>query len=431
MEKEKDKIASGAGMIASGAGMIAGGAGMVAGGAGMVAGGAGMVAGGAEAIGRGAAGVARRQPSKYEDAAGLQEEAAAGLPGEADGGREAGPDCTGFPVKHVAPEWVEKSPLVHRGSRRSFSHDYCSPSRYHITATTAPGSLPLSLLPAVSQAHLKAGEVIAPILSELGIMVMKELEDINKFHPEMRVRKFVVMPDHIHFILHVEQRLKRMLGSELAGFFGACSKHQQRIAGLPDLKTLFQPFNDRIIYSREQLDKAERYIEDNPRRAIIKRQNGELFRRYLHLNIADHEYAAYGNIFLLRYYYLLPIRIHRRWSAAQFSEYEASCLREISAGAVPISPFIHPAEKRIRDKALAQGSAIIEITDSGIESRFTPQGERFRLCSEGRLLLLAPWQHNAGRRPKSGYTEFHDMNDMALAISKLQPDSRISIIGGC
>ena len=267
MEKEKDKIASGAGMIASGAGMIAGGA--------------GMVAGGAEAIGRGAAGVARRQPSKYEDAAGLQEEAAAGLPGEADGGREAGPDCTGFPVKHVAPEWVEKSPLVHRGSRRSFSHDYCSPSRYHITATTAPGSLPLSLLPAVSQAHLKAGEVIAPILSELGIMVMKELEDINKFHPEMRVRKFVVMPDHIHFILHVEQRLKRMLGSELAGFFGACSKHQQRIAGLPDLKTLFQPFNDRIIYSREQLDKAERYIEDNPRRAIIKRQNGELFRRYL------------------------------------------------------------------------------------------------------------------------------------------------------
>lgn len=60
--------------------------------------------------------------------------------------------------------------------------------------------------------------------------------------------------------------------------------------------------------AKEQLDRAIKYVEDNPRRYILKKRNPELFKRYLHLNIAGHEYAAFGNIFLLRELYLLPVR---------------------------------------------------------------------------------------------------------------------------
>lgn len=71
----------------------------------------------------------------------------------------------------------------------------------------------------------------------------------------MRILRFVIMPDHIHIVLQVAARLKRMLGSELAGFFDACSKASSRLQELTEVKTLFATFHDRVILSHEQLDR--------------------------------------------------------------------------------------------------------------------------------------------------------------------------------
>ena len=191
------------------------------------------------------------------------------------------------------------------------------------------------------------------------------------------------------------------------------------------MQTLFSPFNDRIIYNYTQLDRAIKYVGDNPRRLIIKREFPDLFKRYLHLEIAGHEYAAYGNIFLLRGIYLLPVRIHRKWSEEEFRDYEEKCRLEISKGAIPISPAIHKAEKKIIKMALDSGSRVILLTDQGFEARFKPKGRNFDLCAEGRLLLLAPWPENFGRKSTSGYTEFHKMNDLAQAISSIPAGSRL------
>ena len=168
-------------------------------------------------------------------------------------------------------------------------------------------------------------------------------------------------------------------------------------------------------------------MEDNPRRRLIKQSNPNLFKRYLHLKIGDREYAAYGNIFLLKEINLLPVRIHRRWSEDEFRNYHDSCVKAIDNDAVVISPFIHPAEKRIRDYAMSTGAPLIILQDTGFEERFTPKGERFRLCSEGLLLLLAPWPENSGKS-NSGYREFHNMNDMAAAIATMPADTRTSIL---
>jgi len=304
--------------------------------------------------------------------------------------------------------------------------------------------------------------MIMPKHTELGERIAQEIKNIPVHHKEMRILRFVVMPEHIHFVLHVKERLTRKLGSELAGFFGACSKHNRQILSNPQstintysdpsrqstiknssdipsyldsnqpdepslLTSLFEPFHDRIIMDYEQLDRAIRYVEDNPRRRLIKQSNPNLFKRYLHLKIGDREYAAYGNIFLLKEINLLPVRIHRRWSEDEFRNYHDSCVKAIDNDAVVISPFIHPAEKRIRDYAMSTGAPLIILQDTGFEERFTPKGERFRLCSEGLLLLLAPWPENSGKS-NSGYREFHNMNDMAAAIATMPADTRTSIL---
>ena len=130
--------------------------------------------------------------------------------------------------------------------------------------------------------------------------------------------------------------------------------------------------------SYNQLEKAIQYVQDNPRRAIIKRARPDLFKRYLHLEIGNHEYAAFGNIFLLRHFNLLPVRIHRRWSEEEFEQYHKDCMQKIQNGAIPISPFIHDAEKRIMRATMDLGYPLIKLTDCGFEDRFKPRGGGFR-----------------------------------------------------
>lgn len=333
---------------------------------------------------------------------------------------------SGFPSRNNPPPGIELSPLSHRSSRRAYFHDYRAPGFYHLTATVHPGSAPLSIITSPPPETEISGMII-PTHTPLGEKIKSEILSISRFHPEMRILRFVIMPDHLHIVLHVQKRLRRKLGSELAGFFGACSKHNTSFASLTEFKTLFQPFHDQILFDSNQVDRAIKYVEDNPRRLLLKRKNPDLFRRYLHLVISDHEYAAYGNIFLLKEIYLLPIRIHRRWTDTQVNEYTKKCLSEIEQGAVPISPFIHPAEKAIMNKAIETGARIIKLSDQGFEARFKPKGRDFDLCSEGRLLLLAPWPANYGRKSTAGYHEFHTMNDLAMAIATLPSSTRFCI----
>ncbi len=331
----------------------------------------------------------------------------------------------GFPARNNAPEF-KREPDKSR-PRRAWFHDYCAPAYYHITATTIEGSPLLSTLPVGAVSALQKEALIYPVLSELGKKIETELLSISSFHPEIRLLQYVIMPDHIHFALHVKEHLKKMLGYELAGFFGACSRHYNRIYSLPEFKSLFSTFHDRLIFNYSQLEKVMAYIRDNPRRAIIKRNNPALFRRYLHLNVGNQEYAAFGNIFLLRHYNLMPVRIHRRWSNAEFAVYEDECMRKVSHGAILVSPFIHPAEKKIMRQTLEMGGSVIRLTDCGFEDRFKPRGKDFEICSEGRLLLMAPWPQNVGRKSTAGYKEFHTMNDLAAAIASMPPEIRLTL----
>lgn len=348
----------------------------------------------------------------------------------------------GFPKYRPLPEGVKGKERNPRTARRAFFHDYCAPGHYLITATEilpadraeAEASctshiMPLCTIPFENaEENLRQGSV-SPILSPLGQAIEAEILSIPSFHPEMEILRYAIMPDHIHIVLWVKRRIKRKLGRELAPFFGACSKHFTRLIGSDTLFTLFYPFHDRIIFDQLQLDRSTRYVDDNPRRYLIKKLHPDLFRRYLHLEIGEREYAGYGNIFLLRQPYLLQVRIHRRWSENEFEDYNNFCMAEIDKGAIPVSPAIHPAEKKIMRYAIDSGSSVIFLTDQGFEERFKPKGERFDLCAEGRLLLLAPWPENIGRKSTSGYKEFHSMNDMAKELVELPANTRLILKG--
>jgi hypothetical protein len=138
------------------------------------------------------------------------------------------------------------------------------------------------------------------------------------------------------------------------------------------------------------------------------------------------EFAAYGNIFLLRDYDRLPVMIHRADSpeahaanARQWMEYAAN-------RGVLISPFISPAEKEIRRAAIAAGGCIIHLQNEGFEPRFKPAKADFELCSQGRLLILAPWPDNL-RRCKVSRSQALAMNALAANLASLPPSAPLSL----
>lgn len=309
---------------------------------------------------------------------------------------------------------------------RAPHHDYTARGFYFITATAYPYVPPLSFI-RDSGPELRKGEMIIPVNTDLGDIIDTELRNLSHYHPELKIMRYVIMPDHIHFVVQILDKLSRPLGSELAGFFASCSKGFARLTNQSEVTTLFQPFDDIIIRDYPQLDKTIKYIEENPRRYLIKKKYPELFKTYLNVKIAEYEFAAYGNIFLLKAPQLLPIRIHRRWSEEEFSEYKTLCRRKIADGAIPVTPAIHKVEKEIVNLAVEMGREIILLRDRGFKERFKPQGRQFDLCAAGRLLLLAPWSENLSRRSKSGYTEFHKMNDLATFISSLSAETRFSL----
>lgn len=278
----------------------------------------------------------------------------------------------------------------------------------------------------------RTGKILPKVeYTSLGRIVAEKIMSMPIFTPQLEIVKYVVMPDHLHILIHIKTRLERHLGKIIGGFMGGCTTAARKGRLIRAEASLFtEKFHDRLVSRIGQMKCLKNYIADNPRRLLIKREHPDLFKKYLHLRIGEREYAAYGNIFLLRHFDLFPVRIHRRWSESEFDSYEAECFARIDNGAVAVSPFIHTREKRIRDKAIESGGSLIIIRDMGFEERFSPKGLLFRLCEEGRLLLLAPWQENTGRNSDAGSREFHSMNDMAKEISSLSGDVRMEIVNG-
>ncbi|MDE7116675.1 MAG: hypothetical protein K2O56_09665 [Muribaculaceae bacterium] len=292
----------------------------------------------------------------------------------------------------------------------------------------AAGERGASFVPAGGAAGTGA---LMPVIeySDLGCIIRDKIETMPDYTPQLEIVRYVVMPDHLHILIRIKSTLERHLGRVVGGFMGGCTTVARKAGLIAREDSLFtEKFHDRIVCRAGQIARLVNYINDNPRRLLIKRMHPELFRRYLHIRIGEREYAAYGNIFLLKHFDLLPVRIHRRWSPGEFDEYERGCMAQIENGAVPVSPFIHRREKVIRDKTVDCGGSLIIIRDTGFEERFKPQGREFEMCASGRLLLLVPWNDNTGRRSTAGSREFHSMNDMALEISKLPANIRMAIV---
>jgi len=299
--------------------------------------------------------------------------------------------------------------------RRCVGHDYQERQIYMITMVTEGRKPLLCHLEGRSDAQPGSADEPRVVLSALGQRVEQCWYEISDHYPQITLLAFQMMPDHFHGILFVQDHLDRPLGKVLLGFKQGCNKafralvpsvavsQQQkrlRLDGKDDRTQgmLFaRGYNDKLLLQAGQLQRWHDYIADNPRRLLMKREHPDLFRVQRDLLVAGFSFSAIGNRFLLQRPVLLQVQCSRRLSDAEIESTVRHYLAAASQGAVLVSPSISRGEKAVMRAAFNHGYPLILLQENGLTDLAKPGGKRMEACAEGRLLILAPWDHHNER----------------------------------
>lgn len=322
--------------------------------------------------------------------------------------------------------------------QRCWGWDYKSPCIYQITIALADRrSMAIGRLVIDSDGEGDPIQVEAHVeLTAAGRAVEAEWRRMGEFTPAIRPLEIQVMPDHIHGILRVTERLARPLGQILAGFKTGSSK---AATGKPGFWS--EGFQDTILFHEGQLDSMFTYLRDNPRRLAVKRLYRKFFtvKRDLAVEVgltpsqqnnrgglALH-FQAIGNEALLKSPMIFQVQCSRAYLAykrvakpggglkiardeagrpivelktPEFDEKLKMLLSMAEKGAVLMSPCISDGEREIARRAMEANAKLITLSNKGFSPLFKPSGRAFDSASEGRLLMLAPagWPYCPGEK---------------------------------
>lgn len=369
--------------------------------------------------------------------------------------------------------------IQHNQHRRAEWQDYSGTGLYMITLCIE-GRHPLfGHLEGIISA--KRGQTDFPhiVLSPLGRAVLEgELPKIHRFYPQIEVWQVAMMPDHLHLLLYVAEPLPqgKRLGDIIRSFKGGCSRAWwgsraaqetalkstgTTAAPVPSLSSAVKPsppvpslsgalkpsppvpalssavkpspqraslfeagYHDRIIKRPGMLDIIKRYMNDNPLRALMRRQLPHLMERRLHLHIGTQDYAAFGALFLLKRAEKEQVFFHRRDAATglpteqtdAYRQERERLLAEAREGVVLVSPAISRGEKMVIDAAIEEGLPVIHLQKEPLAQYWKPELRRFEACARGSLLIMAPW--GLDEHSPSDFASFHRLNDLAAEICK-------------
>ncbi|MCQ2242789.1 MAG: transposase [Bacteroidaceae bacterium] len=333
----------------------------------------------------------------------------------------------------------------------------------------------------------------------------------------------VCMPDHWHGVIHVKERMDKSLGYVIQCFKSACTARWRRevthyveqtssfpppnatkgaapgatkgaTTSEPSLvrrlqhwsqnqrrayyatrplieRPLFDDDYDDTICFPYAIDPAEHerhkaaminYVHDNPRRAMFRRLYPQFMQRQLHVIIDGTDYAAFGNLFLLRWAKKVQVFCHRKARYGMLTEQERTAAgynqgqyspdfistvpyekteafrnearqwkRMVMEGAtVIVTPGISEGEKQIKNRCIEKGYPLIHLQKEPIGRYWKPEQSRFEACVQGRLLILSPWHPEdmgdvKGVPSTTDYSIFHNLNTLAAHICLFDGEARI------
>ena len=285
--------------------------------------------------------------------------------------------------------------------------------------------------------------------TDLGRAISHDLDEIQQRRPYVRLLAKQLMPDHIHVLLYVTDdcsvSIKEIARGMRQGWrqmattvsidpqmpsaeeykqmpkgvtqmpkgvaqIPSAEEYKQMpkegtqmpkgVAQMPDTGThqpLFETPFFRTLAHKGQLDTMIQYIHDNPRRAMLKQQNPDLFTLRRDTRVGELCFTSLGNLFLLDYPEKQPIICSRTLSEQQITAQQTDALYQAKNGCITVTAAISPGERQIARAVREAGAPLIILLKDGFpkagdphEKYYKPGGVYFEACAAGRLLLLEP-----------------------------------------
>ena len=295
---------------------------------------------------------------------------------------------------------MEVHDIQHSMKRRTPWHDYKRKGTYMLTLVVKGRMALLGTLKGCLEGEL------APYVeySALGrAIVQEEQKKVNRYYPQVEVWKLCVMPDHLHMIVRVNEDMgeEKHLGKVVAGFKSGCNNAYWKLFNMnePPRQGLFEKgYCDKILMYEGQLDNWKHYLDDNPRRLMMKCQNPELFTILTGMEIAGEQCQVVGNRFLLDIPDKIAVIVHRRYSDEENARLREEWLACGERGGVLVSAAISQKEKEVLREAMNRGYNIILLRENGFPKLYKPSGEAFDACARGLLLQVSPWEFHYEKR---------------------------------
>ena len=150
-----------------------------------------------------------------------------------------------------------------RKQNRLQNWNYSSPAAYFVTRCTQNRTPFLSEI-------LVGAESPGPRLTKYGRITDDVIRQISDKYPMVQREKYVIMPNHIHFIFRIEWELcgpgnpAPTISTVMAWFKYQATKEINALDGISGCRVFQRSFHDHIIRNRAEYEKIWLYIDQNP-----------------------------------------------------------------------------------------------------------------------------------------------------------------------
>ena len=347
--------------------------------------------------------------------------------------------------EHTEQGW--RYPVDSNRHHRENGWDYCGHAIYHITLVVAERQHLFGELIGIGS----SADTAQIELNSFGLQVHRLLRDTPKYYQQkgyaLKMLAFKIMPDHLHFVIQVLDRLPKPIGTVVRGFKSACTSLFKRTyfsgddtaemhnhtATIPpvilhfvrifaDTGSIWEKtpagYHERILHAQGQLHNMISYVKDNPRRLWLKKKRPEYFAVQRNLQWNGHCFSAVGNLWLLDSH-LCAVHVRSHFTENDARNYMNDCIIAARKGAVLVGAFISQKEKKVFEVAINEGLSVVYLLPYGISEYYKPIGNLMEPCAQGKMLFLTEASAETSPRKSITREECNHLNAIAEELMQI------------
>lgn len=262
----------------------------------------------------------------------------------------------------------------------------------------------------------------------LGLRIHRKVEELEQRHPELKICTKVLMEDHLHLVIWMQEGYEDSVKLLAKGFAQGCSKIAREVAhgGLvgvapsdgandtdsPLLEidpyecgngahTLFSKPFIRTLSRKNQLERMIHYVNTNPDNAWMRRLHPDMYVIRRNKVYAGLHFDCMGKERLLDYPDTQVVALSRSLTVEQIEAEVQKALRKAERGVVTYCAAMNDGEKAVTKSIRNAGYPLVVMMLNGFPPEgseaarfFHPGGAYHTACGEGRLYLMAPHVEN-------------------------------------